>query len=128
MVLKCNGDVMKSPSSFSLEIDDIDVDSTRSPLTAELIDKTLAKGMIGLSVVWDYLTEEEAEKIMDYTWQNPMLLTIKAPILGGKTLTANFRCAKRKCDMIQTDPEEDTNKTRWKVSFTASQKQKVKGQ
>ena len=128
MVLKCNGDLMKSPSSFSLQIDDIDIDSYRSKVTAELIDKSLAKGMIGLSVSWDYLTEEEAEQIMAYTWINPMPMVIKCPILGGKTLEANFRCAKRKCDMISTDDVENSTKTKWKVSFTASQKQKVSGQ
>lgn len=128
MVLKNNGDLVKSPSSFSIQIDDIDLDSFRSPVDAELIDKTLAKGMIGLSISWDYLTEEEAEKIMAMTWQNPMSLTIKCPILGGKLLTADFRCAKRKCDMIQTDEEEETDNTKWKVSFTASQKKPIEGQ
>lgn len=128
MVLKYNGDLMKSPSSFSLQIDDVDLDSYRSPATAELIDKTLAKGMIAITVGWDYLTETEAEDIMAKTWVNPMPLTIKAPILGGKTITANFRCAKRKCEMISTDSVENSTKTRWKVSFTASQKKKISGQ
>ena len=56
MVMKCNGDLMKSPSSFKLQIDDIDLDSYRSQDTASLIDKTLAKGLVGLSVSWSYLS------------------------------------------------------------------------
>lgn len=128
MVLKFKDTVMPSPSSFSLQIDDVDLDSYRSTDTASLIDKTLAKGLIGLSVGWDYLTEEESEEIMEYTWENPMPLTIKAPILGKRTITANFRCAKRKCEMISTDEEEESTETRWKISFTASQKEKVDGQ
>lgn len=120
--------VFPSPSSFKLTINDIDLDSFRSPITAELIDKCLAKGMIGLSVSWDYLTEEKAEEIMDQTWCNPLPLTIKAPILGGRLLSTSFRCAKRECEMIRTEEDENTNNTQWKVSFTASQKKKVNGQ
>lgn len=128
MVWKYNGETQKSPSSFKLNIDDIDVDSYRSPVNASLIDRTLAKGMVKISFSFDYLTEEEAEQLMALTWNNPMPLEIKCPILGGKTLVGNFRCAKRSCDMISTDDEEQSTKTRWKVSFTCSQKEKVSGQ
>lgn len=130
MVIKNSktGWVFPSPSKFKLQINDIDLDSYRSTITADLIDKTLAKGMIGLTASWDYLTEQEAEDIMAQTWNNPLPLTIKAPILGGKLLTANFRCAKRECDMISTKIDENTTETKWQVSITASQKQKVSGQ
>lgn len=128
MVIKRNGDVIKSPSSFKININDEDLDTHRSPVTADLIDKTLAKGLVGFTASWDYLTEEESEIIMAHTWHNPMHLTIKCPILGGKLLEADFRCAKRSCEMIQTDKEEESSKTCWKVSFTASQKTPVEGQ
>ncbi len=128
MVWKCNGETQKSPSSFKLDIEDLDLNSYRSTLNADLIDKTLAKGMVKASFGFDYLTEQEAETIMKLTWLNPMSLTIKCPVLGGKLLTADFRCAKRSCEMIQTDEAEQSDKTRWKVSFTCSQKKKIKGQ
>lgn len=128
MVWKCNGVVQKSPSSFKLNLDDIDLDSYRSTVNASLIDKTLAKGMVKCSFSFDYLTEQEAEQLMALTWENPMQLEIKCPILGGKTLSANFRCAKRSVDMISTDEVEQSTKTKWKVSFTCSQKTKVSGQ
>lgn len=128
MIWKFNGEVQKSPSSFKLNIDDIDVDSYRSTVNASLIDKTLAKGMIKASFSFDYLTEEEAEDLIDKTWSNPMPLEIKCPILKGKTLIGDFRCGKRSCEMISTDDNEQSEKTRWKVTFTCSQKQKVRGQ
>lgn len=128
MIWKCNGEIQKSPSSFKLNIDDIDVDSYRSTVNASLIDKTLAKGMVKISFSFDYLTEQEAENLMALTWNNPMKLEIKCPILGGKTLIGNFRCAKRTVDMISTTEEEQSEKTKWKVSFTCSQKEKVSGQ
>lgn len=120
--------VWPSPSSYSMSVEDIDIDSYRSQATAELIDKTLAKEMLGLSISWEFTNEEDAEWIMEETKQNPLFLTIKAPILGKSTLSAEFRCAKRNCEMIQTDEDEDTDKTKWKVSCTMSQKKKVAGQ
>ncbi len=128
MVWKCSGVTQKSPSSFDIDIDDLDVNSHRSPVNASLIDKTLAKGLVKASFSFKYLTEEEAEELIALTWQNPMKLEIKCPILGGKTLTADFRCAKRKCKMISTDEVEQSEKTKWEVSFSVSQKKKVKGQ
>lgn len=49
MVWKCNGVTQKSPSSFDIDIDDLDVNSHRSPVNASLIDKTLAKGLVKAS-------------------------------------------------------------------------------
>lgn len=130
MVIKnaTTGTVWPSPSSYSSSIEDIDLDSYRSQSTAELIDKTLAKEMLGLSLSWDLTTEADAEWLMEETKNNPLNLTIKIPILGHSTLTAPFRCAKRQVEMIMTDEEEDTQNTKWKVSMTLSQKKKVSGQ
>lgn len=126
MVWKSDGEVQKSPSSFKLNIEDIDCDSYRSPVTASLIDKVLAQGLVKASFSFDLCSEEDAEKLMSETWKNPMNLEIKCPILGGKILSAKFRCSKRDCEMIDTDDVND--KTRWKVSFSVSQKTKVRGQ
>ena len=120
MVWKCDGAIQKSPSSFKINIDDIDIDSYRSTANASLIDKTLAKGMLKCSFSFDYLTESEAEHLMALTFKNPMNLEIKCPILGGKIVKAQFRCGKRTCDMISTEESENTDKTKWKVSFTCS--------
>lgn len=128
MVWKSDGKVQQSPSSFSLDIEDIDCDSYRSTVTAALIDKVLAKGLVKASFSYDRCTEAEAEALMAETWKNPMNLDIKCPILGGKILSAEFRCSKRKCEMIKTTPEEQSTETRWKVSFSVTQKKKVRGQ
>lgn len=128
MVWKSDGKAQQSPSGFSLDIEDIDCDSYRSTVTASLIDKVIAKGLVKASFSYDRCTEEEAEALMAETWKNPMNLDIKCPILGGKILSAEFRCSKRRCEMIKTGIEEQSNETRWKVSFSVSQKKKVRGQ
>lgn len=126
MVWKSDGKPQKSPSSYSCDIEDIDCDSFRSTVTASLIDKVLAQGLVKASFSFDLCTEEEAEQLMAETWKNPMNLEIKCPILGGAMLSASFRCSKRKCEMIKTD--DGTENTRWKVSFSVTQKKKVRGQ
>lgn len=127
MVWKSDGKLMKTPSSYKDNIEDLDNDSYTSKKTGELIDNVLAQGMIKAEFGWDYLNEAEAEEILTETFKNPMNLTIKAPILGG-TITAPFRCAKRSSEMIDTGNDEDTKKSHWKVSFNVMQKKKVSGQ
>ena len=72
MVWRSDGEVQKSPSSFKLDIEDIDCDSYRSPVTASLIDRVLAKGLVKASFSYDLCSEEEAEQIMAETFKNPM--------------------------------------------------------
>jgi hypothetical protein len=128
MVWKSDGILQKSPSTFKTNIEDIDCDSYRSKVNATLVDKVIATGLVKASFTFDFLTEKEAEALMTETWKNPMNLEIKCPILGGAILTAPFRCSKRECEMIKTDNVENSEATRWKVSFSVTQKKKVRGQ
>jgi hypothetical protein len=128
MVWKSDGRLQKSPSKFTLSIEDTDLDSYRSKVTSALIDNVIAQGMVGARFAYDAVTEEEANALMAETWKNPMNLEIKCPILGGRTLTAPFRCSKRQVDMIQTDGEGNNIKPYWQVSFSVAQKRKVRGQ
>ena len=40
-------------------------------------------------------------------------------------ITAPFRCSKRSCEMHLTGNDEDTSKSKWKVSFNLMQKELV---
>lgn len=128
MVWESDGVKQKSPSSYKLTIQDQDVDSYRSKVTAALIDRVIAQGLLQGSLSFNCATQEEAEDLMEETFKNPMNLKIKAPILGKKTIEASFRCAKRDVEMIQTDDGINGLKTYWRASFNIMQKKKVKGQ
>lgn len=128
MVWKSDGKLMKSPSSYKDDIEDTDNDSYTDCETGELIDNPIAVGMIKASFSYDYLTEEEAEEILQETYKNPMNLTLKCPSVPGGMLSAPFRCSKRSSEMIQTDEDEITSKSRWKVSFNVMQKKLVESQ
>lgn len=79
MLWKLNGKVMKTPSTYDDDIEDTDKDSYSSTDDGSLIDNPIAVGMLKCNMSWDFLTESEAEELLQATYQNPMIVTIKAP-------------------------------------------------
>ena len=105
-------------------MEDTDNDSYTSKVTGALIDNPIAVGMLKLEMTWDYLTEEEAEKLLQLTYRNPLIVTVKCPsVKGGMLENAKFRVSKRTSEMHKTGNDEDTSKSKWKVSFNLMQKE-----
>ena len=124
MLWKLNGKLMKTPSSYKDNIEDTDNDSYTSKVTGALIDNPIAVGMLKLEMTWDLCTEEEAEELLQATYQNPMIVTVKCPsVQGGILNNAKFRVSKRTSEMHQTGNDEDPFKSLWKVSFNLMQKE-----
>lgn len=128
MLWKIGDKVMKSPSTYKDNIEDLDNDSYTSKVTGALIDNVVAKGMLKLEMSWNYCTEAEAEELLQATYQNPLIVTVKCPSVRGGMITAPFRVSKRTSEMIDTGGDEDTSKSRWKVSFNLMQKELVSSQ
>ncbi len=123
MLWKVDGEIQKSPSTYKDNIEDLDNNSYTSKVTGALIDNVVAVGMLKLEMTWDYCTEEEAEKLMQLTYRNPLIVTIKCPsVQGGMLENAEFRVSKRSTEMIKTEQNEDASKSKWKVSFNLMQK------
>ncbi len=115
---------MKSPSSYKANIEDLDNDSYTSKVTGALIDNPVAVGMLKMDMTWDVCTEQEAETLLQATYQNPLICTIKCPaVQGGILRNAKFRVSKRTCEMIDTDADENVSNSRYKVSFNLMQKE-----
>ena len=124
MIWKSSGILMKTPSKYKDDIEDLDNDSYRSKKTGKLIDSPVAVGMLKCEMSWDYLTEKEAQTLLQETYKNPMIVTIKCPsVPGGMITNGKFRCSKRSSEMIDTEKSEDTSKSKWKVSFNLVQKE-----
>ncbi len=128
MLWKMGDKTMKSPSTYKDNIEDVDNDSYTSVVDGSLIDNPIAVGMLKCEMSWDYCTEEEAEELMQATYQNPMMVTIKCPSVRGGIITAPFRCSKRNSEIIETGGDEDPSKSKWKVSFNLMQKSLVDSQ
>lgn len=120
---------LPTPSSYSADIEDTDNDSYTSKKTGALIDNPIAIGMLKLSMVWDLNSEAEAEALIQKTYKNPLVLDVKVPVINGGFLEeAKFRVSKRKVEMIDTELNTSTSKTRWKCSFNLMQKELTEAQ
>lgn len=120
---------LPSPSTYSADIEDTDKDSYSSAVDGSLIDNPIAIGLLKLSMSWDFNTEEEAEQLIQKTYKNPFVLDVKVPVVKGGFLEgAKFRVSKRKVDMITTEKETSTGKTKWKTSFNLMQKELTQAQ
>ena len=129
MLWKVHGVVQKTPSIYKDNIEDTDNDSYTSIVDGSLIDNTIAVGMLKLEMSWDCLTEEEAEKLLQLTYRNPLIITVKCPsVQGGMLENAKFRVSKRTSEMHLTGENEDTSKSLWKVSFNLMQKELTQAQ
>lgn len=129
MIWKKGNEVLPTPSTYSADIEDTDKDSYSSAIDGSLIDNPIAVGLLKLSMSWDFNSEEEAEKLMQLTYVNPLVLTVKVPTVeGGLLQNAKFRVSKRKVEMIDTEKGESTSKTRWKCSFSLMQKELTQAQ
>ena len=115
---------LPTPSTYSADIEDTDKDSYSSAVDGSLIDNPIAVGMLKLSMAWDFNSEAEAESLIQKTYKNPFILDIKVPVVeGGFLENAKFRVSKRKVEMISTEKEKSTSKTKWKCSFNLMQKE-----
>ena len=117
---------LPTPSTYSADIEDTDKDSYSSAVDGSLIDNPIA---VKLSMSWDFNTEEEAEQLIQKTYKNPFTLDVKVPVVDGGFLeNAKFRVSKRKVEMISTEKETSTSKTKWKCSFNLMQKELTEAQ
>jgi hypothetical protein len=129
MLWKKGNEILPTPSTYSADIEDTDKDSYSSVIDGSLIDNPIAVGLLKLSMAWDFNNEEEAEKLIQTTYINPLILTVKVPVIDGGLLeNAKFRVSKRKVDMITTEKEANTTETKWKVSFNLVQKELTEAQ
>lgn len=94
MLWKIGDKVMKSPSTYKDNIEDLDNDSYTSIVDGSLIDNVVAKGMLKCEMSWDYCTEAEAEELLQATYQNPIIATIKCPSVRGRYDYRSFSCVK----------------------------------
>ncbi len=120
---------LPTPSSYNADIEDTDNDSYTSKKTGAIIDNPIAIGMLNLSMAWELNSEEEAEQLIQKTYKNPLILDVKVPVINGGFLEgAKFRVSKRKVEMIDTELNTNTSKTRWKCSFNLTQKELTEAQ
>lgn len=73
---------MKTPSSYKISWEDLDSNSYRSIANGDLIRSRLTSKWYSGSFSFNYLTEKEAEDIMNMINSDPVYIRAKSPMFG----------------------------------------------
>lgn len=110
----------KTPSTYSIDWEDLDANSYRSIATGNLIDTVISKKWSKLQFSYNCLTATEVNTLLTEINKNPMYVKAMNPLFSGGYIEAQFRCSKVNAEMLETGD--------YKLSFNLVQKKKVSGQ
>lgn len=119
--------VMKTPSTYKIDGEDLDKNSYRSITTGDITRPTiLGKKWQKVSFGFNYLTEEEAENILTMINNYPLYLRLKSPMFGSNgIIELQGYVSKFSIEMQQN---KDTGPTWGNLSFNFVQGKKVSRQ
>lgn len=112
--------LMKSPSSYEIEWDDLDNDSYRSINKGNLKDTVVSYSWSKIKLTYQFLTVEEAKEILPLLQYNPIYIKAMNPIFGTDYVELKMRCSKKSFKMLETGD--------CSLSFNLVQKDMVAGQ
>lgn len=111
---------MKSPSSYTIDWEDLDNNSYRSKNSGNLIDTVISKSWSKIQFNYNCLSEIEMQDILPKLSNNPIYVKAKNPVFGNEYVEMEMRCSKKSADMLETGD--------YTLSFNLVQKKKVSGQ
>lgn len=114
------GALMKSPSSFKIDWEDLDNKTYRSIATGNMIDTVISKKWSKISFAYKCLSTEQVNTILKAINQNPIPAKIINPFFQNGYIEAEFRCSKASAEMLENGE--------YSLSFNLIQKKKVNGQ
>ena len=115
-----NYTIMKSPSSYKINLDDYDGDSYKSIATGNLIDNVISTNWSKLSFDYSCKNPIEVHDILQMISNNPIYVIAKNPLFPGEEIEAQFKCKSKSMEMLETGD--------YTLSFSLEQKKKVGGQ
>lgn len=122
-----NYTTMKTPSSYKIDGEDLDKNSYRSITTGDINRPAiLGKKWQKISFGFNYLTEEEAETILNMINNYPLYLRLKSPMFGTNgVIELQGYVSKFSVDMERNHADGST----WgNLTFNFVQGKKVQGQ
>lgn len=117
---------MKTPSSYKISWEDLDSNSYRSVATGNLNRTIVSKKWLSASFTFNYLTEAEAEKILNMINHYPLYVKLKSPLFSNDGL---FSCEAYVSKVsIGMQQNKETGATWNQLSFNIIQSKKVSSQ
>ena len=120
---------MKTPSAYKIDYEDLDSNSYRSIVNGNLVRRRLSSKWFKGSFSYGYITQEEAEQILDMINTYPLYVRIKSPLFGSNGVV-EFQAyvSKVSIEMLKNDTTNN-NKEQWvNLSFNVVQAKVVNGQ
>lgn len=74
--------VMKSPSSYKIDWEDLDKNSYRSTINGNLFRHPLSKHWYKIAFSWNYLTASEVKTIVEKVNQDNLYIRCQSPAFG----------------------------------------------
>ena len=122
-----NYTTMKTPSSYKIEGEDLDKNSYRSVTTGDLIRPViLGKKWQKIQFGFNYLTEAEAETILDMINNYPLYVRLKSPVFGSNGMIELQGYVSK--FSIEMERNKNTGATWGNLSFNFVQGKKVSSQ
>ena len=116
---------MPTPSEYTINWEDLDKNSYRSVTTGDLVRSPVSKKWFSGSFSFNYLTESEAETILDMINTYPLYVKVKSPLFGTSGVT-EFQAYISK---VSIEMERNATNPTWKnLKFNIIQSKKIVGQ
>lgn len=119
---------MITPSSYKIDYEDLDSNSYRSITNGNLIRSRLTSKWFKGSFSFNYITQEDLEKILPLINQYPLYVKIKSPMFGTNgVIEIEAYVSKVSVEMLRNDKINNDNQ--WvSLSFNIVQTKAVSGQ
>lgn len=111
---------MKTPSTYTHNLEDLDKDSYRSVVSGNLIDNVISKKWTKIGMNYNHLTKAELYSILTMINANPIYVKVIDHPLFNNDTEMEMRCSKVDYEMLSNH--------NYKLSFNLVQKKKVAGQ
>ena len=109
-----------TPSSYKLDLEDLDNKTYRSIATGNMIDTVVSKNWSKIQFSYNHMSDTEVHTLLEVLKANPIYAKVIDPMYSNGYIEAEFRCSKKSLEML-----EDHS---YKLSFNLVQKKKVTGQ
>lgn len=120
---------MKTPSSYKVSYEDLDSKTYRSITNGNMIRRRVSSKWFKGSFTFNYITQSEAEEILDMINSNPLYVRIKSPMFGTNGIVEfEAYVSKVSMEMIRND-KTNNNTNEWvDLTFNIVQTKVVSGQ
>ncbi len=109
-----------TPSTYKIDLEDLDANTYRSITTGNLIDTVISKNWTKISMTYKCISATDLYNILGVISANPIYVKAMNPLFSGGYIEAEFRCSKKSFEMLETGD--------YTLSFNLVQKKKVSGQ